>query len=166
MGDFEDFFAEHYPRIVRSLVLALGDRAAAEDAAQEAFTRALRRWATVDTMERPGTWLYVVAVRHLRRWLGRDRRLLAREAMSSQTPVRDPAADVVTGEWIAGALVELPARQRLAIVLRYFAELNVAEVAEVMGCSEGTVKSTVHAALGRLRIALTDDALEGAGDGG
>jgi RNA polymerase sigma-70 factor (ECF subfamily) len=161
VGDFEEFFAEHYARVVRSLVLALGHTAEAEDAAQDAFTRALRRWSAVSAMARPGTWVYVVAVRQLRRRLGRGGRSRNLEGGSSATSVGDPAVILVTADWIEGALDGLPARQRLAIVLRFYADLSVADIARAMRCSQGTVKSTLHAALSRLRVDLADEVLEG-----
>jgi RNA polymerase sigma factor (sigma-70 family) len=59
----------------------------------------------------------------------------------------------VSGE---SALTFLAQRQRVAVVLRYYADLPLAEIAEAMGCSVGTVKSTLHAALGRLRVDLAN----------
>jgi RNA polymerase sigma factor (sigma-70 family) len=53
---------------------------------------------------------------------------------------------------LASALATLPARQRTAVVLRFLADLSVAEIAEAMGCAEGTVKSTLHSALDRMRL--------------
>jgi RNA polymerase sigma-70 factor (ECF subfamily) len=161
--DFDRFFLEHYGRVVGSLRLACGDCGEVEDTAQEAFAKAMLRWQSVSAMDRPATWVYVVAVRELRRRLrSRDR------SMGTDAPGRDAAVDptdaVVTAALIETALAALPARQRLAVVLRFHADLSVREVALAMRCSEGTVKSTLHAALGRLRIDLDDERLEGAND--
>jgi RNA polymerase sigma-70 factor (ECF subfamily) len=159
VDDFDEFFTEHYPRVVGSLELAGGAAGDAEDAAQEAFVKAMLRWPAVSTMERPATWVYVVAVRALRRRLGRDRS--AAEPAAERT-VSDETEEVVTAAVISTALATLPARQRLAVVLRFHGDLTVPEIARAMRCSQGTVKSTLHAALGRLRVDLGDTSLEGA----
>src|SRR5205814_202374 len=65
--DFDEFFAEHYRGLVAALKVAVVDQSLAEDAAQEAFARALPRWRTVGLLDRPATWVYVVAMREARR---------------------------------------------------------------------------------------------------
>jgi RNA polymerase sigma factor (sigma-70 family) len=163
VDDFEQFFREHYARVVASLRLAGGDAGAAEDAAQEAFAKAMLRWKSVSVMSRPATWVYVVAIRELRRrrrdpWPSHERG--ANEAM-----LPDHASAVATETDIERAVQSLPPRQRLAVVLRFHADLTVPEVSRAMRCSEGTVKSTLHSALDRLRGQLGDSALEGVNDG-
>ena len=164
MDDFDEFFFEHYPRIVRSLRLAFGDASEVEDAAQDAFAKAMTRWRSVARMDRPATWVYVVALRELRR---RNRRRDEPTGVidDSGAELPDPAASVVTGAVVERAVRALPARQRLAVVLRFHADLTVPEIARAMGCSDGTVKSTLHTALARLRVNLGDRGLEGAVDG-
>jgi RNA polymerase sigma factor (sigma-70 family) len=163
VDDFDEFFTEHYPRVVGSLELAGGTAGDAEDAAQEAFVKAMLRWRSVSTMERPATWVYVVAVRSLRRRLLRARSVAA---PAPEREVSDRTEDVVTAAVISSALDALPARQRLAVVLRFHGDLSVPEIARAMRCSQGTVKSTLHAALARLRVDLDDRDLEGARDEG
>ena len=153
MRDFEGFFRREYETVLRSLVLALGDSQRAEEAAQAAFATAYRRWRSVSRTERPGTWVYVVALRGERRRLAR---LTRRERPSREESAPDDVGRVLDGVLITDALRALTQRQRLAIVLRYYADLSVKDTAEVMGCAQGTVKATVHAALGRLRIQLIE----------
>jgi RNA polymerase sigma-70 factor (ECF subfamily) len=144
---FERFYELERSGVCRALTLALGDRAAAEEATQEAFVKAWLRWRRVSAMERPAGWVYVVAVRHALR----SRRALERRPVAE----RDAAAvDVDVDEQLdALALLErLAPRQRLAVVLRYYADLPLDDVAEAMACSVGTVKSTLHTALERLRV--------------
>jgi RNA polymerase sigma-70 factor (ECF subfamily) len=162
VDDFDGFFTEHYPRVVGSLELAGGAAGDAEDAAQDAFVKAMVRWRSVSTMERPATWVYVVAVRAMRRRLGRDRSVA--DVPSDEGEVADETEGVVTAAVISKALATLPARQRLAVVLRFHGDLTVPEIARAMRCSQGTVKSTLHAALGRLRVDLGDRDLEGVHD--
>jgi len=152
--DFDGFFQAEYEGVLRALTLALGDRQRAEEATQDAFATAYRRWRNVSRAERPGTWVYVVALRAERRRLARGTK---RGPDVTDLPVVDDSPTVLDGMWLADALRELPERQRLAVVLRYYADLSVEETAQVMGCAEGTVKATIHTALQRLRVQLVGE---------
>jgi RNA polymerase sigma-70 factor (ECF subfamily) len=152
---FEEFFQVQYPRICRALWLGVGDRCEPEDAAQEAFARAFRKWNLVSRLDRPATWVYVVAVREARRQ--QRRRDRSRSTFPAVTEIQDPTGRVATHLAIVAALGHLTPRQRLAIVLRFHADLSVKQIAEVMQCREGTVKATLHAALAHLRILPLDD---------
>ena len=65
--DFDGFFANNYAAVTRALYLGLGNAEEAEDAAQEAFARAYAHWPSVSKADRPGTWVFVVAIREARR---------------------------------------------------------------------------------------------------
>lgn len=142
-----------HPRLAGSLTLHCGDRGVAEEVAQEALARAWERWAAVSAMDSPERWVYRVAF-NLATSRGRRRsaerrarqRLAARPAVG--VPDRDDALAV------RAAVASLPPRQRAAVVLRYFADLPVADVAEVLGCAEGTVKSLTSHAIAALRDRL------------
>jgi len=149
---FEAFFATEYDGVVRSLTLAFGDRSQAEEAAQVGFERALRRWRYVGEMDRPGTWVYVVAVRHGRRALLRDRAFPGELVEVADSP----EAAAVTVLWLGDALRRLPPRRRAVVVLRHLGELSLAEISEALGIAVGTVKSTLHAAYAQLRVDLGD----------
>jgi RNA polymerase sigma factor (sigma-70 family) len=155
--DFDAFFAATYPQVVRALAYALGDRGAAEDAAQDAFAKAYRRWATVSETDRPGAWVYVVAVRDARRKLARVERI-ERRTPAGVGVVPDPADGLVEEADFLVALRSLPARQRLAVVLRYWGDLDEASMAAAMGCARGTVKATLSAALAKLRVSMVEEA--------
>lgn len=156
MDNFEAFFAEHYSSVVRAIALAVGDRGRAEELSQEAFARACRRWRSVSAMERPWAWVYVVALNEERRRWRRDRPREVEAAARVQT-APDHAGTVLTSLSLRAALDQLTARQRAAVVLRYLADLSVADVAAAMGCAEGTAKATLHQALRRMRIEMEDD---------
>jgi RNA polymerase sigma factor (sigma-70 family) len=153
---FDSFYEDEYPRVLGSLRLVARTWAEAEEAAQDAFAKALVKWSSVSKARRPGTWVYVVALRDLRR---RERRQSSQSALADGLvgDVADHATAVTTAVTTAMALAKLPPRQRLAVVLRFHADLSVREVSEVMRCSEGTVKSTLHAALQHLRVDLVDE---------
>lgn len=146
--EFEVFFKQEYEPMVRALTLALGDRSSAEESAQEGFAKAFGRWKRVGSMERPAAWVYVVAMRHQR---GHPRR----EPVASTVAVVENPDNVDDRLTVSALLGHLTPRQRQAIVLRYHADLSLAEVAAVLGCRVGTAKATLHQALGRLRISST-----------
>jgi RNA polymerase sigma factor (sigma-70 family) len=150
--DFTEFMRCEFDGMVRALTLALGDRALAEDSAQEAFARALLRWHRVSVMERPGTWVFVVAVRHGRRHLQR-----AARSVKAPEAVEEPASGIVDGMWIAELVARLPPQQRAVVVLRHAGGLQLAEIAEALGVRLGTVKSTLHAAYRTLRLRIEVD---------
>lgn len=157
--DFDEFFARHYDRVRRDLTVGFGDAALAEECAQEAFTRALSDWPRVRSMERPLGWVHVVAVNHARRQLRRKDRSWSELAAERGEGV-DPATGVVGAIELERLLRLLPPRQRLAVALRYGADLTIDEIAEAMRAAPGTVKATLHAALAKLRIIGLDTSEE------
>jgi RNA polymerase sigma factor (sigma-70 family) len=157
VSDFDVFFAAEYEPVVRSLTLAFGDRDAAEDAAQGGFEKALRHWTQVGQMDRPGTWVYVVAVRSGRRALSRQTQ---EQQAVGDSPVPSPEAATVNAAWVGDALARLAPRQRAVVVLRHHGGLSLKDIAEALGISVGTVKSTLHAAHRRLNIELSSQTTE------
>ena len=141
-----------YPRLVGAVALIAGSRAVAEDAVQEALARAWERSDRGERIESLRAWVMTVAINLVRSGF---RRLLAerraRQRMESAQALRDVGRDG-TDEFVdlRRALAALPRRQREATVLRYYLDLDVAEVARVMGMAEGTAKTTLH----RARLAL------------
>ena len=154
-NSFDQFFEAQYPGICRALWLGLGDGCEPEDAAQEAFSRAFQKWSAVSRLDRPATWVFVVAVRQARRHQRRRDRSLVVSVWGTEGP--EPTESIASRLSIVAALGQLAPRQRLAIVLRYYADLSVKDIAKAMKCREGTVKATIHAAHGRLRTLLLDD---------
>ncbi len=146
-----------FARLVGTLVLSGCDRWSAEDIAQETCTRLWERWPSVSQMEAPESWAFRVAF-NLER--SRLRRLRVARRHSSQgldqtaQSVPGPSAD---GLALRGALQALALRQRQAVVLRYFADLNISETADVMGCAPGTVSALTHQAIVSLRQLLVID---------
>ncbi len=149
MTDFGVFFEDEYGAVLRTVALAIGDRDQAEEATQEAFARAYRKWRTVSVTTRPAAWVHVVAVNAARtRW----RRERDRATRSPRVEPLPDASDAVTAKVVVAQLLEqLPPRQRAAVVLRYLGDLTVPEIARALRCSEGTVKSNLHDALRNLR---------------
>lgn len=156
MDDFSEFYEERYGQVVRTVALAIGDRAHAEDATQEAFMRAYRKWRRVRAMERPDSWLVVVAMNAARRrW--RRTPALADESVTDVS-VDDHSGSVVTAITVRAALDRLTDRQREVVVLRYLADLSTRDIASALGCAEGTVRATLHQSLTKLRVAAGEPA--------
>ena len=149
---FEDFYRLEHARVLASMTAVAGSLDLARDATDEAFARAWDRWDRVSDMSAAGGWVYRVALNVLRRRMRRasmEQRLLARHPPVSEVP---PEAQEL---W---CLVRgLPERQRVAIVLRYVADLPEREIAEAMGIARGTVAATLSAARSRLAAMVTDD---------
>jgi RNA polymerase sigma factor (sigma-70 family) len=151
---FEEFVLENYGKVVRSVALAFGDRPLAEDAVQEAFVKAYRSWRRVSLMDRPDSWVYVVACNAARR--------AHRKAGNGFGPagpageLDDPIDPLVSALDLEQALGQLTARQRAAVVLRYLADLPIEDIARALDCAQGTVKATLHQSLRRLRVEMED----------
>jgi RNA polymerase sigma-70 factor, ECF subfamily len=153
---FEDFFRDEYPRLVPMLHALTGDRHRAEDLAQEALLRAQRDWRRISTYDRPGAWVRRVALNaasNAGRRRGREERALRRVGVA-EAGVELPAAD----ERLWGAVRALPEQQRWAVVLHYVEDRPVAEVAAVLECSEGTVKTHLSRARAALARRLGEEA--------
>jgi RNA polymerase sigma-70 factor (sigma-E family) len=157
--DFDRFVAETAEPLLRTAYLITWDFAEAEDLVQECLFKVARRWPRIKKMERPVAYARTVVI-HLALDEGKRRSQrrseLGPEATGLLEAHHDDAAvgilgRVETSTDLLGVLRDLPPRQRAALVLRYFDDLSEAEVADVMGCSVGTVKSTTSRALGRLR---------------
>jgi RNA polymerase sigma-70 factor, ECF subfamily len=140
---FDEVYAAHYADLTVQLYVYFGDRQEAQDVVQEAFCRALARWRTVSAYEDPVAWIRKVAWNlAVSRW---RRARTALNFLRRQHP-DEPRVDGPTPERVAliAALGTLPAAQRRAMVLRYLADLPVAEIAAREGVAEGTVKSWLH----------------------
>ncbi len=157
--DFDRFVAETAERLLRSAYLITWDFAEAEDLVQECLFKVARRWPRVKKMEQPVAYARTVLI-HLALDEGKRRSRRRSELGAEATGLLEARHDDVAARILGrvemstdllGVLRELPPRQRAALVLRYFDDLSEAEVADVMGCSVGTVKSTTSRALGRLR---------------
>lgn len=144
--DLAGFYASEFPRLVGSLSLYCGDRELAAELAQDAMAQVVRHWRRVQGLDSPEAWVHRVAINMANSALRRARR--------RRDPVRvdEPAgADHGTAMAVRAAVAALPTRQREAVVLRYFVDLPVDEVARLMKCSPGTVKALTSQGIANLR---------------
>lgn len=141
----------HYAPLAGWCAALVGDRDAAHDIASEAFTRLLSKWIGVRD---PRGFLYVTATNLARdRWRReqRDRRLNARLAMV--TPTSAPASD----PWLRDLVERLPDRMRAPVLLHYYADMSIAEVASALHRPQGTIKRTLSDARSRLHAWLENE---------
>jgi RNA polymerase sigma-70 factor, ECF subfamily len=151
--EFTDWYEAEHPKVLGALCALSGNADAARDATDEAFVRALTRWARVQRMQSPAGWTFRVAHNQLRRTLKRGARDRAMSQQAALGAVPVPSTDVEL--WIV--VRSLPERQRTAVVLRYVLDLAEADIAIVMGIKRGTVSATLAQARARLAVLLDAD---------
>jgi RNA polymerase sigma-70 factor (sigma-E family) len=153
VNDFGDFVTARYPALVRYGTLLTGDRGLGEDLTQEALVKTHRAWRRLRDGD-PDAYTRQVMTRAA--WRA-NRRLWHREIPAAAPPERPVRTDAYehrdTAEVVLAALRELPAPQRVVLVLRYWAGLSEQEIAAQLGCSTGTVKSRASRAIASLRRA-------------
>jgi RNA polymerase sigma factor (sigma-70 family) len=148
--EFDGFFRDSYAHVYRAMCLSFADPTFAEEVTQEAFYRALRSWPKVSKLDHPEAWTMVVALNRGRDVVRRRRRDDEKAPFLFRTDVQGAMdSDVHDRMEIVDLLSKVSERQRAVLVLRYIAQLSVSEIAAVLHCAEGTVKSTLHAAISR-----------------
>jgi RNA polymerase sigma-70 factor (sigma-E family) len=143
-GSLADLYRERYGAMVRLAYLMVGSTSVAEDLVQDAFARVHRHW---DDAEHPKAYLRMAVVNACRSHL---RRLALERAYKRHPSVTGDGVQSAPDE-LFDALAALPARQRAALVLRFYEDLSEADIAVALGCRPGTVKSLVHRGLAELR---------------
>jgi RNA polymerase sigma-70 factor (sigma-E family) len=152
-AQFQEFVRARWSHLVRTAYLLTGDVHHAEDLTQTALAKAYRSWRRVSRADHPEAYV--------RRMLvtcnsDRFRKRRVAEALTAAPPETARPDEAVS--WadersaLLGALAGLPPKQRAVVVLRYWEDLSEAEVAEVLGCSTGTVKSQASKGLAKLRM--------------
>ncbi|MCO5996840.1 RNA polymerase sigma factor [Actinoallomurus rhizosphaericola] len=152
-------FRRHHLELVRMALFIVGDQATAEDVVQDAFAAVHRR---IDRLRDPGNPLPYIRASVLNGCRGvlRRRAVARRFGGDYEPPIWSAESAALLGEdrrEVFLALRSLPRRQREALVLRYYLDLSEAEIAEVMGVSRGTVKSTTSRALTALARKLGEE---------
>jgi RNA polymerase sigma factor (sigma-70 family) len=150
--EFAWLFRTEYEAVVRTVYLILHDRERARDITQDAFMELLTRWKKVSRYERPDAWVRRVAIRMAVRFLNRERRRPWVERDLDAATLPQPV-DID----LLRAIRQLPAVQRAAVVLFYFEDRPVAEVADILEVSAGAAKVTLHRARRRLAELLGEE---------
>jgi RNA polymerase sigma-70 factor (ECF subfamily) len=169
-GDVASFallLERHRTPVIHFLYRMVQNQAVAEELAQEAFLRVYRSRATYEPAARFTTWLFRIAMHLALNWIrdtrnersqesldreivdGAARQTAAREPSVEQRMVRDAELDEVRR-----AIALLPAKQRAAVLMHKYEELDYSQIARVLGCSESAVKSLLFRAYETLRARL------------
>jgi RNA polymerase sigma-70 factor (sigma-E family) len=155
-GELEQLLAERGNWLMGIAIALTGKHADAEDLLQAALERLIRnqRRITVDAEAYLRRTMYNLAADGWRRrglWRRKVPLLRTEQASAAAGSAADAMATVDLRDALVRLLLQLPPRQRAVIMLRYWEQLSAAEAADVLGCSEGTVKSAASKGLRRLR---------------
>jgi RNA polymerase sigma-70 factor (ECF subfamily) len=143
-SSIEDVYREHHARLWRSLLSYTGDASIADDAVAEAFAQAIRRG---DALREPGRWVWRAAYRIAAGSLKERRRFVGSQVEASYDLDGVPAD-------LAEALARLSDGQRAAVILHYYADLPIRDVARITGSTTAAVKVSLMRARRRLRTLL------------
>lgn len=159
--DFARFVRTRWDSLVRTAYLLTGDRGRAEDLVQTTLVKVHRRWAHVAAGS-PYAYTRAALANESASWWRRKRVVesLGDVPVHADRAPGDAYAAFDVRDHLAGAVLQLPARMRAVIVLRYFEDLSEADTASALGMSVGSVKSQASRGLDRLRAVMA-----GQGDG-
>lgn len=152
---FESFYAHHRETIARALAFAFNNRDLGYEAADEAMARAFRRWSSVSSYSNPEGWVFKVGLNWGRSSVKRRFTALIKAPMLLAVDSRAGTIDEMAPDPdLARAIAGLGHDHRAVVVLRYFLDYSVAQIAEVLNVPEGTVKSRLSRAMDRLAAEL------------
>ena len=152
--DFDSFAEARWSSLFRLACLLTGSSADAEDLLQESLEKAYLRWSRIRRTESPDAYVRRLMVNAL--ISSRRRPVWRREVLRRdlpEPPVESAELAVLDHEQLWPLICALPDRQRAVVVLRYYEDYSERQIAEVLGCSAGSVKSQAHDALVALRRA-------------
>jgi RNA polymerase sigma-70 factor (sigma-E family) len=149
--DFQEFVVSRGRSLLHSAYLLTGNLADAEDLVQSALAKTYQAWDRIEDRNALDGYVRRAMVNtHISWWRRRKVEEYPTDDLPDQ-PVDDTTASMQTNDALRRAIDRLPQRMRAAVVLRFFEDMTEAEVAEVLGVSQGTVKSTVSRAVAKLR---------------
>jgi RNA polymerase sigma-70 factor (sigma-E family) len=161
--EFEEYFRERRIALFRFAVMLTGNPALADELVSDVLGKAFERWAQVAAADNVHAYVRRMVVNE---YLGWRRRHARTTPVADLTTLADPARDHGDAygdqQELLAELNQLPAKQRAAVVLRYYEGLSFAEIATELGSGENAVRSNISRALARLRIAMTDSPADSA----
>ena len=158
---FEALFVSHFPSVVRTVFYIVQDRAVAEEITQDAFIKLLTKWQKVSTYDRPDMWVRRVAIRQAQRERHRDRHRA--ELERSTAPVNLVHEPTMSDPQVLEAVRSLAPTQRAIVVLFYYEDRPMDEIADLVGCSTSAGWSQLHNARKRLAALLSEEVTDDVG---
>lgn len=149
--EFHAYVAERRPAMLRAAMRLTSDRAEAEDLLQAALAKTYLAWDRIEDRAAVDGYVRRAMVNTQISWWRRQKLDVYPTDRLPDRPVDDHAGRSDTRDVLTRALRRLPERQRLAVMLRYYEDMSEREIAETLGVSVGTVKSTVSRAMAKLR---------------
>jgi RNA polymerase sigma-70 factor (sigma-E family) len=155
MADYENFVQAQLPRLLRYATMLTGERELAADLVQDVLVKVYRRWSRISDADHPDRYVLRMVTNGYLSWRhSRAARLIAAGDLPEQARPDDFASDHALREDMWQRLARLPKRQRAVVVLRYYEQLADAEIADLLGCAQATVRAHAHKALTTLRSGL------------
>ena len=155
LDTFDQFAADRIDRLLRFATALTCDPYLAQDVVQEVLVRVQHRWSRIGPMPARDQYVRRMIINEYLSW---RRRKAARTVTATHstldelgTPTADPATGVTERDAMRRHIARLPRKQRAALMLRYYCDRDDAEIAELLGCSAGTVRSHISRALSTLR---------------
>lgn len=153
-AEFTEYMHQSWMRLVRLGYALTGDRMLAEDVAQTALSRAYASWPKVRRADHPDAYMRTIVL-NLCRDLHRRRKItevLTDAVPDSPSGWNGPDHRADGKPELLAALMRLPARQRRALVCRYWLDMPDPDIASALGCTQGTVRSQISRAIAALRL--------------
>jgi RNA polymerase sigma-70 factor (sigma-E family) len=153
--NFESYAAGARRRLVRFATVITNDVHLAQDIVQEVLLRAAQRWDRIGSLDHPDAYVRRMIVNEAKSGWRRNAKLESRAEVGVDRAVPDHSATYERRDDLHRRLLQLPPRQRAAVVMRYLEDLSDDEIAVVLGCSTSTVRVHIHRALTRMRVDLS-----------
>lgn len=156
---YEEFADSRLDALLRYAVMLTGDPTSAQDLVQETMVRAQLHWRKVVASDSPDGYVRKILTNQFidqRRGSWWRRVLLWADPLESVAVTSDHAEESAERDRMWSLLARLPRRQRAALVLRYYEDLPDQEIADILGCAVGTVRSSISRGLGALRAELVE----------
>ncbi|HEU5245265.1 MAG TPA: sigma-70 family RNA polymerase sigma factor [Gaiellaceae bacterium] len=152
-GEIEDVYRRRYRQFVRVATAVLGDEATAHDAVQDGFAQALREQSSFRGEGPLEAWVWRMVVNAS---LAARRRRVARQEDSGAVEIASTNGHAPDESGVRAWVSALPERQRLAVYLRYYADLDYRSIAHVLGVEVGTISATLSSAHEALRRSMKE----------
>jgi RNA polymerase sigma-70 factor (sigma-E family) len=158
---FEEFARARLPAVLAFATVLAGQRATAEDLAQEVLIKVHARWDQIGQLDRPELYVRKMILNEFLSWRRRSWRLVpAGDSELTAASMPDHAARYAEHAAMLDDIARLPRRQRAVLVLRYYEDRSDAEIADLLGCAPGSVRAYASRALAALRVELRPKPLD------